>query len=636
MSLRLCRDAAGTPGILAESSIDAYRGLGFLHGKFRGRQVGLLMAAAFGELSLTLLPFGALRAIDHQARRWQLRARGEAEGRLLDDFTQAHLTAYVSGLNEARKPSWPHLWPSATPERILSALLLSSYLSQASGQERMELAIVEALQAGAFPHVLERLFAPHLSGWDPEALRRVRLSLSGQTSEQTGALSGGSNAWAVGGERTESGFPMLCGDPHLPVQTLPAVFFEARVRFGNNYWLGATIPGLPGIAVGRNRDVAWAATFGCADNIDLRVSENGLSAQWAGGDKASESLSAYMRLPLARSAAEAQTILSRAHALSLHYVLADRAGDVRHVQAGRVPCRSAGWSGLFPASRESQRWCGFREGSLSGLPHGQATVVIAANQASTANDGTAIATLPQPNYRYQRIAELLAKTEQHTVGTMQAIQRDTLSLRAKRLWPALRALGAIEPTLKSWDYRYEVDSTSAPRFEAALEAALSALAPFLGGAWFRRALRDTMVPLWWANALDGLLATLQPGEPLAEAVRYALAEPRTLSGQERRFSFGDMIFGPLAQVRRDIPTSCALPGSLATPRQGTIVRVDGQAQVLAPAYAFISDLGEDRAFTALAGGISDAPWSGTYAHWLQDWKESRYHVVAPPTETESI
>ena len=44
-----------------------------------------------------------------------------------------------------------------------------------------------------------------------------------------------------------------------------------------------------------------------------------------------------MRLPTVTSAAEAETALTNAQTLSLHFVLADSSGDVRYLQLGRVP-----------------------------------------------------------------------------------------------------------------------------------------------------------------------------------------------------------------------------------------------------------------------------------------------------------
>ncbi|MEZ4270007.1 MAG: penicillin acylase family protein [Myxococcota bacterium] len=131
----------------------------------------------------------------------------------------------------------------------------------------MERILLEGLLAGVEPSFFEGLFGERLRGWDPQVIQGLAIEqVRGFSSSSTGM--GGSNAWAVTGERSLSGKPILCGDPHLQVDQLPALLFELRVRLGQEYWLGATIPGLPGIAVGRNRHVVWTGTFAVADNVD--------------------------------------------------------------------------------------------------------------------------------------------------------------------------------------------------------------------------------------------------------------------------------------------------------------------------------------------------------------------------------
>ena len=41
---------------------------------------------------------------------------------------------------------------------------------------------------------------------------------------------GGSNAWALDGRWTNSGKPMLAGDPHLQISQTPGLFLETRAQ----------------------------------------------------------------------------------------------------------------------------------------------------------------------------------------------------------------------------------------------------------------------------------------------------------------------------------------------------------------------------------------------------------------------
>lgn len=72
----------------------------------------------------------------------------------------------------------------------------------------------------------------------------------------------GSNVWAVAGEHTASGHPILADDPHLALIS-PAVWWYVHLdtaRMGGEDALeveGTAFPGLPGVIVGFNRRVAW-------------------------------------------------------------------------------------------------------------------------------------------------------------------------------------------------------------------------------------------------------------------------------------------------------------------------------------------------------------------------------------------
>ena len=61
--------------------------------------------------------------------------------------------------------------------------------------------------------------------------------------------------------------------------------------------------------------------------------------------------------------------MEKARAHSLHFVLADTAGDVWYQQLGAVPRRSGGWSGLYAVAAGSDRqWTGFYDGaSVAGV-----------------------------------------------------------------------------------------------------------------------------------------------------------------------------------------------------------------------------------------------------------------------------
>jgi penicillin amidase len=78
----------------------------------------------------------------------------------------------------------------------------------------------------------------------------------------------GSNNWVVNGSKTQSGKPLLAGDPHLGL-SLPAIWYEAHLITPSMNLYGVTIPGAPSIIVGFNDHVAWTPTNTGADVVDF-------------------------------------------------------------------------------------------------------------------------------------------------------------------------------------------------------------------------------------------------------------------------------------------------------------------------------------------------------------------------------
>ena len=94
----------------------------------------------------------------------------------------------------------------------------------------------------------------------------------------------GSNNWVVDGTLTASGKPLLANDPHLGTQ-VPSLWYLAHMSAGDFDVIGATLPGAPAVAIGRNRFIAWGATNVGADVEDLyreRLDPSGRFAEFRG------------------------------------------------------------------------------------------------------------------------------------------------------------------------------------------------------------------------------------------------------------------------------------------------------------------------------------------------------------------
>ena len=86
----------------------------------------------------------------------------------------------------------------------------------------------------------------------------------------------GSNSWAISGEHTESGLPLLANDPHLSVQ-LPAIWYENGLHcYPKNRdceldVVGFSFAGSPYIVIGHNSYIAWGFTNMGPDVQDLFI-----------------------------------------------------------------------------------------------------------------------------------------------------------------------------------------------------------------------------------------------------------------------------------------------------------------------------------------------------------------------------
>jgi penicillin amidase len=116
--------------------------------------------------------------------------------------------------------------------------------------------------------------APRLPVGGVSALRDAKASVDAVQSVIGRGSGIGSNAWAVSGELTASGAPILANDPHL-APSMPGVWYQMGLHcvqlteecpFDVS---GFTFAGLPGVVIGHNENVAWGLTNLGPDVQDL-------------------------------------------------------------------------------------------------------------------------------------------------------------------------------------------------------------------------------------------------------------------------------------------------------------------------------------------------------------------------------
>jgi penicillin amidase len=86
----------------------------------------------------------------------------------------------------------------------------------------------------------------------------------------------GSNSWAVSGEHTSTGTPLLANDPHLGIQ-MPSIWFQINLHCVQKteecpFEVGGfSFAGVPGVVIGHNDRIAWGVTNAGPDVMDLYI-----------------------------------------------------------------------------------------------------------------------------------------------------------------------------------------------------------------------------------------------------------------------------------------------------------------------------------------------------------------------------
>jgi penicillin G amidase len=79
----------------------------------------------------------------------------------------------------------------------------------------------------------------------------------------------GSDAWATSPAKSSGDAPIISGDPHLDARHLPGFWYPMGAVTPELRIVGGSTPGNPGWGIGRSERLAWSATNGYADMVDL-------------------------------------------------------------------------------------------------------------------------------------------------------------------------------------------------------------------------------------------------------------------------------------------------------------------------------------------------------------------------------
>jgi penicillin amidase len=691
------RTEHGVPRIVADDDAAMYRGMGYCHALDRGMQMLMMRILGRGQLSKFLDSSDASLQVDLFFRRmgW-----ANVDTAAIDAPTRALLDAYVEGVNarfaekvpwELRVAGYKH-----TPWQLEDCIVLArviGYISLAQTQGDIERFIVEMIQGGVGEALLGELFPGRLEGLDVELVKKVTLGIRHVPADLkwTGARMIASNNWVVAGRRTASGKPMLANDPHLEINRLPSVWYELLVRVGDRCGYGATMPGIPGLLLGRTSDLAWGATYTFADTVDSwiedckdgayrrdgawhafterrevierkgkpahevtfyenahgtldgdpRVAGHYLATRWSGAQLGAQSLHALTRMWRAASVEEGRALIGALEP-AFNWVLADGA-HIGYQMSGLIP-RRAKASGLIPLPGwdPANDWLGFH--AVTDLPRvldPEEGFFVTANNDLNAHGAIAPITISMGGYRAERLAQLLAEKPTVDVDDMRRMQGDLYSLQAERFMAVLRPLlPATEQgkLLAAWDLRYDAESRGASLFEAFYrELLIEVFGGVMGAGVVKHLLGETGMFVDFFDAFDRVLLAPDSkwlrGEVRADVWRRvaerALAAPPVPWKRGQQLVLAHMLFGgKLPRLFGFDRGPITLEGGRATPHQGQIYRSGGRATSFAPSIRIVTDMAKPEVHTALVGGPSDRRFSKWYVSDLARWQRGELKRLA--------
>jgi penicillin amidase len=294
-------DERGVPHIRAENEHDLYRALGYVQAQDRLFQMEIVRRLANGELAEALGP--QMLDADRLFRTLGLREHAKVMIARMDPNSPAShaLMAYLDGINQfqAKHPPPLEFDLLGIPKRpftaedvaAVSGYLaysfaaafktepLMTYIRNKLGPQYLDVFEVDGHPEGGLKSLIGT--QTNVAGTPQHPARDIALSENdwsglnhlAQVSRDALQTAGigefqGSNAWVISGKHTESGKPLLAGDPHIGF-SVPAIWYEAHLTAPNFDLYGHYQALNPVALLGHNAQFGWSITMFENDDIDL-------------------------------------------------------------------------------------------------------------------------------------------------------------------------------------------------------------------------------------------------------------------------------------------------------------------------------------------------------------------------------
>ena len=512
--VEIYRDSFAVPYILAENDNDAAFALGYVHAQERLFTMDLIRRAGEGRLSEILgidaLPF------DNMFRTVGIKRNILKNYSLYDPSVISLLQSYSDGVNaylEDQKGNYaiefdvlgyqPENW-----KPIHSLIVIKMMAWELNISWWTDLSFSELIQKLGKEKVLEILpdypeNAPTIIANNFKYLPIINSSLA-ETDKAFRKFIGwtgthlGSNNWVVNANKSTSGKPIIANDPHLAFSA-PGKWYAATILSKQGWKAsGVTLPGVPGIVIGKGGNISWVLTNVMNDDsdfyvekfdssktkylldgewkslqiikdtikvkgekdqvIEIRETHRGpiisdihpfnfvynkketktppISMKWSGNEFSDEMLGFY-RINKATNWNEFRDGVKYFGIPGQNFVYGDASGNIGYIMGARIPLRNNNNPTLvFDGTTTANDWKGFvPESEIPSILNPAENFIASANNKSSKNFKYHISNLWEPSSRIDRIRELLTYKQKHSARDFQNYQMDIISPYARLIVP---------------------------------------------------------------------------------------------------------------------------------------------------------------------------------------------------------
>lgn len=512
--VEIYRDSFAVPYILAENDNDAAFALGYVHAQERLFTMDLIRRAGEGRLSEILgidaLPF------DNMFRTVGIKRN------ILKNYSQYNqsvlslLQSYSDGVNaylEDQKGNYaiefdvlgyqPEKW-----KPIHSLIVIKMMAWELNISWWTDLSFSELIQKLGKEKVLEILpdypeNAPTIIANNFKYLPIINSSLA-ETDKAFRKFIGwtgthlGSNNWVVNANKSASGKPIIANDPHLAFSA-PGKWYAATI-ISKQGWKtsGVTLPGVPGIVIGKGENISWVLTNVMNDDsdfyiekfdssktkylldgewkslnvikdtikvkgekdqvIEIRETHRGpiisdihpfnfvynkketktppISMKWSGNQFSDEMLGFY-KINKAKNWNEFREGVKYFGIPGQNFVYGDASGNIGYIMGARIPIRNSSNPTLvFDGTTSANDWKGFVPANeIPFILNPTENFIASANNKALKNFKYHISNLWEPSSRIDRIRELLTYKQKHSARDFQNYQMDIISPYARLIVP---------------------------------------------------------------------------------------------------------------------------------------------------------------------------------------------------------